>query len=142
MLSQTILKQNAKTSIKYGLEAGVFDGALQIGSQITDQMIDVDGSVDFRKISLDWDNISRSIISGAVIAPNFFDSSKTIIHSWKAKQNLKNQLKDAKTINRQNKLKDRIDKHDKIMLKHGGFQFSNKIMQDIIKNSIDTQESE
>ncbi|MDU5326736.1 hypothetical protein [Campylobacter ureolyticus] len=110
MLSQTILKQNAKTSIKYGLEAGVFDGALQIGSQITDQVIDVGGSVDFRKISLDWDNISRSIISGAVIAPNFFDSSKTIIHSWKANKNLEKQLSNANTINRQNKIQGRIDK--------------------------------
>ena len=138
MLSQTILKQNAKTSIKYGLEAGVFDGALQIGSQITDQMIDVDGSVDFRKISLDWDNISRSIISGAVIAPNFFDSSKTIIHSWKAKQNLKNQLKDAKTINRQNKLKDRMDKHDSIFWNNIYFKIVNEGVKKGIYYSIDS----
>ena len=55
---------------------------------------------------------------------------------------MKNQLKNAKTPNSQNKIQGRIKKHDKIMLKHGGFQFSNKIMQDIIKNSIDIQESE
>ena len=137
MLSQTILKQNAKISIKYGLEAGVFDGALQIGSQITDQMIDVGGSVDFRKISLDWDNISRSIISGAVIAPNFFDSSKAIIHSWKANKNLEKQLSNANTINRQNKIQGRIDKNNNKLKNHIYFQTTNKMLNKAIDYEVE-----
>ena len=142
MLSQTILKQNAKTSIKAGLAGAGLDTGSQIGAQLTNQIIDNNGYVNFNDINLDYDSIAFSGVAGAVTIPSYIDSYKAIRYSWDAKKNLKNQLKDAKTINRQNKLKDRIDKHDKIMLKHGGFQFSNKIMQDIIKNSIDTQESE
>ena len=106
-----------------------------------DQIIN-NGNIDINNIDLNYDSIIFSTVAGATTMPSIIDSYNTAKYSWKAKQNLKNQLKDAKTPNSQNKIQGRIKKHDKIMLKHGGFQFSNKIMQDIIKNSIDTQESE
>ena len=142
MLSQTILKQNAKTSIKAGLAGAGLDASSQIGAQIYTQAINNNGYVNFNDINLDYDSIAFSGIAGAVTIPSYIDSYKAIRYSWDARQILKNQLKNAKTPNSQNKIQGRIKKHDKIMLKHGGFQFSNKIMQDIIKNSIDTQESE
>ncbi|MDU5369779.1 MAG: hypothetical protein E6137_08230 [Finegoldia magna] len=142
MLSQTILKQNAKTSIKAGLAGAGLDASSQIGTQIYTQAINNNGYVNFNDINLDYDSIAFSGIAGAVTIPSYIDSYKAIRYSWDARQILKNQLKNAKTPNSQNKIQGRIKKHDKIMLKHGGFQFSNKIMQDIIKNSIDTQESE
>ena len=142
MLSQTILKQNAKTSIKAGLAGAGLDASSQIGAQLTNQIIDNNGYVNFNDINLDYDSIAFSGVAGAVTIPSYIDSYKAIRYSWDARQILKNQLKNAKTPNSQNKIQGRIKKHDKIMLKHGGFQFSNKIMQDIIKNSIDTQESE
>ncbi len=142
MLSQTILKQNAKTSIKAGLAGAGLDASSQIGTQLTNQIIDNNGYVNFNDINLDYDSIAFSGVAGAVTIPSYIDSYKAIRYSWDARQILKNQLKNAKTPNSQNKIQGRIKKYDKIMLKHGGFQFSNKIMQDIIKNSIDTQESE
>ena len=142
MLSQTILKQNAKTSIKAGLAGAGLDASSQIGAQIYTQAINNNGYVNFNDINLDYDSIVFSGVAGAVTIPSYIDSYKAIRYSWDARQILKNQLKNAKTPNSQNKIQGRIKKHDKIMLKHGGFQFSNKIMQDIIKNSIDTQESE
>ena len=48
MLSQTILKQNAKTSIKAGLAGAGLDTGSQIGAQIYTQAINNNGYVNFK----------------------------------------------------------------------------------------------
>lgn len=48
MLSQTILKQNAKTSIKAGLAGAGLDAGSQIGTQIYTQAINNNGYVNFK----------------------------------------------------------------------------------------------
>ena len=48
MLSQTILKQNAKTSIKAGLAGAGLDAGSQIGAQIYTQAINNNGYVNFK----------------------------------------------------------------------------------------------
>ncbi|ABS52254.1 hypothetical protein [Campylobacter hominis] len=70
--------------------------------------------------------------------PSIIDSYNTAKYSWKAKQNLKNQLKDAKTINRQNKLKDRMDKHDSIFWNNIYFKIVNERVKKGIYYSIDS----
>ena len=66
MLSQTILKQNAKTSIKAGLAGAGLDASSQIGTQLTNQIIDNNGYVNFNDINLDYDSIAFSGVAGAV----------------------------------------------------------------------------
>ena len=66
MLSQTILKQNAKTSIKAGLAGAGLDASSQIGAQLTNQIIDNNGYVNFNDINLDYDSIAFSGVAGAV----------------------------------------------------------------------------
>lgn len=73
--------------------------------------------------------------------PSIIDSYNTAKYSWKAGQNLKEQLKNAKTINKQNKLQDRINKHDSIWKNHLYFQGSNRILQDVIKDSVIEEKS-
>ena len=138
MLSQTILKQNAKTSIKAGLAGAGLDASSQIGTQIYTQAINNNGYVNFNDINLDYDSIAFSGIAGAVTIPSYIDSYKAIRYSWDARQILKNQLKNAKTINRQNKLKDRMDKHDSIFWNNIYFQIVNEGVKKGIYYSIDS----
>ena len=76
-------------------------------------------------------------MAGAVTIPSYIDSYKAIRYSWDARQILKNQLKNAKTINRQNKLKDRMDKHDSIFWNNIYFQIVNEGVKKGIYYSID-----
>ena len=78
MLSQTILKQNAKTSIKAGLAGAGLDASSQIGAQLTNQIIDNNGYVNFNDINLDYDSIAFSGVAGAVTIPTVFKSYDSI----------------------------------------------------------------
>lgn len=102
-----------------------------------DQIIN-NGNIDINNIDLNYDSIIFSTVAGETTMPSIIDSYNTAKHSWKAKQNLKNQLKDAKTINRQNKLKDRIDKHDSIFWNNIYFQIVNEGVKKGIYYSIDS----
>ena len=107
------------------------------GDQMIDQIIN-NGNIDINNIDSNYDSIIFSTVAGATTVPNFIDSYKTIKYSWNAKKNLKNQLKDAKTINRQNKLKDRIDKHDSIFWNNIYFKIVNEGVKKGIYYSIDS----
>lgn len=102
-----------------------------------DQIIN-NGNIDINNIDLNYDSIIFSTVAGATTMPSIIDSYNTAKYSWKAKQNLKNQLKDAKTINRQNKLKDRMDKHDSIFWNNIYFQIVNEGVKKGIYYSIDS----
>ena len=69
--------------------------------------------------------------------PSIIDSYNTAKYSWKAKQNLKNQLKDAKTINRQNKIQGRIDKNNNKLKNHIYFQTTNKMLNKAIDYEVE-----
>ena len=60
-----------------------------------DQIIN-NGNIDINNIDLNYDSIIFSTVAGATTMPSIIDSYNTAKYSWKAKQNLKNQLKDAK----------------------------------------------
>lgn len=97
--------------------------------------INNNGYVDFNDISLDYDSIVFSGVAGAVTIPSLIESYGAVKYSWKAKQDLKNKLKNSQTINRQNKLQDGIDKHNSIIWNNVYFQGSNKITQEVIKDN-------
>ena len=84
MLSQTILKQNAKTSIKAGLAGAGLDASSQIGSQIYTQAINNNGYVNFNDINLDYDSIIFSGVAGATTVPSMIQSGKDVFYSIKA----------------------------------------------------------
>ena len=136
MLSQTILKQNAKTSIKAGLAGAGLDASSQIGAQLTNQIIDNNGYVNFNDINLDYDSIAFSGVAGAVTIPTVFKSYDSIKYSIKAKKELQKQLKTKVSPNRIEKLNDKIVEHDDIIKKHLLFQGANMGTRYIIKHNV------
>ena len=136
MLSQTILKQNAKTSIKAGLAGAGLDTGSQIGAQIYTQAINNNGYVNFNDINLDYDSIAFSGVAGAVTIPTVFKSYDSIKYSIKAKKELQKQLKTKVSPNRIEKLNDKIVEHDDIIKKHLLFQGANMGTRYIIKHNV------
>lgn len=59
---------------------------------------------------VDWTDVAVSTIVGAV-APGALSTGKTVLNSSKAARNLAKQSSRARTINRQNKINSRLDKH-------------------------------
>lgn len=101
-----------------------------------DQIIN-NGNIDINNIDLNYDSIIFSTVAGATTMPSIIDSYNTAKYSWKAKQNLKNQLKDAKTINRQNKIQGRIDKNNNKLKNHIYFQTTNKMLNKAIDYEVE-----
>lgn len=101
-----------------------------------DQIIN-NGNIDINNIDLNYDSIIFSTVAGETIMPSIIDSYNTAKYSWKAKQNLKNQLKDAKTINRQNKIQGRIDKNNNKLKNHIYFQTTNKMLNKAIDYEVE-----
>ena len=135
MLSQTILKQNAKTSIKAGLAGAGLDASSQIGTQLTNQIIDNNGYVNFNDINLDYDSIAFSGVAGAVTIPTVFKSYDSIKYSIKAKKELQKQLKTKVSPNRIEKINNKIIEHKWNIRKNIIFQIGNYESKEVIKNS-------
>ena len=121
MLSQTILKQNAKTSIKAGLAGAGLDASSQIGPQLTNQIIDNNGYVNFNDINLDYDSIKYSI---------------------NAKKELQKQLKTKVSPNRIEKFNDKIIENKWNIRKNIIFQIGNYESKEVIKNSTISNKNE
>ena len=125
MLSQTILKQNAKTSIKAGLAGAGLDASSQIGTQLTNQIIDNNGYVNFNDINLDYDSIAFSGVAGAVTIPTVFQSYDSIKYSIKAKKELQKQLKTKVSPKKIEKINNKIIEHKWNIRKNIIFQIGN-----------------
>ena len=142
MLSQTILKQNAKTSIKAGLAGAGLDASSQIGTQIYTQAINNNGYVNFNDINLDYDSIAFSGVAGAVTIPTVFKSYDSIKYSIKAKKELQKQLKTKVSPNRIEKLNDKIIENKWNIRKNIIFQIGNYESKEVIKNSTISNKNE
>ena len=143
MLSQTIiLKQNAKTSIKAGLAGAGLDTSSQIGTQLTNQIIDNNGYVNFNDINLDYDSIAFSGVAGAVTIPTVFKSYDSIKYSIKAKKELQKQLKTKVSPNRIEKFNDKIIENKWNIRKNIIFQIGNYESKEVIKNSTISNKNE
>ena len=142
MLSQTILKQNAKTSIKAGLAGAGLDASSQIGTQLTNQIIDNNGYVNFNDINLDYDSIAFSGVAGAVTIPTVFQSYDSIKYSIKAKKELQKQLKTKVSPNRIEKFNDKIIENKWNIRKNIIFQIGNYESKEVIKNSTISNKNE
>ena len=140
MLSQTILKQNAKTSIKAGLAGAGLDAGSQIGAQLTNQIIDNNGYVNFNDINLDYDSIAFSGVAGATTVPSMIQSGKDVFYSIKAINKKWKDFLNSNTINRKNKNFDKIIYHGENIMRHSVFQGANIEFGNSIKNAtIDSQ---
>ena len=135
MLSQTILKQNAKTSIKAGLAGAGLDAGSQIGTQLTNQIIDNNGYVNFNDINLDYDSIAFSGVAGAVTIPTVFKSYDSIKYSINAKKELQKQLKTKVSPKKIEKINNKIIEHKWNIRKNIIFQIGNYESKEVIKNS-------
>ena len=142
MLSQTILKQNAKTSIKAGLAGAGLDASSQIGAQLTNQIIDNNGYVNFNDINLDYDSIAFSGIAGAVTIPTVFQSYDSIKYSIKAKKELQKQLKTKVSPKKIEKINNKIIEHKWNIRKNIIFQIGNYESKEVIKNSTISNKNE
>ena len=142
MLSQTILKQNAKTSIKAGLAGAGLDTSSQIGTQLTNQIIDNNGYVNFNDINLDYDSIAFSGVAGAVTIPTVFKSYDSIKYSIKAKKELQKQLKTKVSPKKIEKINNKIIEHKWNIRKNIIFQIGNYESKEVIKNSTISNKNE
>ena len=142
MLSQTILKQNAKTSIKAGLAGAGLDTSSQIGTQLTNQIIDNNGYVNFNDINLDYDSIAFSGVAGAVTIPTVFQSYDSIKYSIKAKKELQKQLKTKVSPKKIEKINNKIIEHKWNIRKNIIFQIGNYESKEVIKNSTISNKNE
>ena len=142
MLSQTILKQNAKTSIKAGLAGAGLDASSQIGSQIYTQAINNNGYVNFNDINLDYDSIVFSGVAGAVTIPTVFQSYDSIKYSIKAKKELQKQLKTKVSPKKIEKINNKIIEHKWNIRKNIIFQIGNYESKEVIKNSTISNKNE
>ena len=142
MLSQTILKQNAKTSIKAGLAGAGLDASSQIGAQLTNQIIDNNGYVNFNDINLDYDSIAFSGVAGAVTIPTVFQSYDSIKYSIKAKKELQKQLKTKVSPKKIEKINNKIIEHKWNIRKNIIFQIGNYESKEVIKNSTISNKNE
>ncbi|ABS51494.1 hypothetical protein [Campylobacter hominis] len=142
MLSQTILKQNAKTSIKAGLAGAGLDASSQIGTQLTNQIIDNNGYVNFNDINLDYDSIAFSGVAGAVTIPTVFQSYDSIKYSIKAKKELQKQLKTKVSPKKIEKINNKIIEHKWNIRKNIIFQIGNYESKEVIKNSTISNKNE
>lgn len=143
MLSQTIiLKQNAKTSIKAGLAGAGLDAGSQIGTQLTNQIIDNNGYVNFNDINLDYDSIAFSGVAGAVTIPTVFQSYDSIKYSINAKKELQKQLKTKVSPKKIEKINNKIIEHKWNIRKNIIFQIGNYESKEVIKNSTISNKNE
>ena len=142
MLSQTILKQNAKTSIKAGLAGAGLDAGSQIGTQLTNQIIDNNGYVNFNDINLDYDSIAFSGVAGAVTIPTVFKSYDSIKYSINAKKELQKQLKTKVSPKKIEKINNKIIEHKWNIRKNIIFQIGNYESKEVIKNSTISNKNE
>ena len=142
MLSQTILKQNAKTSIKAGLAGAGLDASSQVGTQIYTQAINNNGYVNFNDINLDYDSIAFSGVAGAVTIPTVFKSYDSIKYSIKAKKELQKQLKTKVSPKKIEKINNKIIEHKWNIRKNIIFQIGNYESKEVIKNSTISNKNE
>ena len=142
MLSQTILKQNAKTSIKAGLAGAGLDASSQVGTQIYTQAINNNGYVNFNDINLDYDSIAFSGVAGAVTIPTVFKSYDSIKYSIRAKKELQKQLKTKVSPKKIEKINNKIIEHKWNIRKNIIFQIGNYESKEVIKNSTISNKNE
>ncbi len=134
-LSNLILNQTAKTSVKAGLGGAGIDASMQVGTQIYYQAKNNNGFVDLRDIDLNYYSILFSGVAGATTVQSVIKSGKEILYSGKAARIKFTDYLNSKTINRKNKNFYSFLQHGWNIFKHLSFQGTNAGMLYMIKDA-------